>query len=114
MGTLRDRMYRSGPIWKYLVNRKSPLTRVANVAGAAAGSHTVADIKKGDRIISVLYHQASAALTDQTSEFGGVSTTPATKRGYGALVEVDGVIDNTEGTTSASGTLIVTWEALGS
>ena len=71
-------------------------------------------MKKGDKLISVIYRLTAAGnLSDQTAEFGGDSTVPAGKRGAGAIITVDGMINNTGGTTSASGQLEVMWESYG-
>lgn len=106
---LKDRMLRADPIWRRIVSRTDTFVRQKMVAGAAAGPVAVAGILRGDKIISVLHHQAAAAMTDLTAEFGGDAA--AAKRGNGAPVTVDGSIDNTAGTSTSGNTVIVTWEA---
>ena len=100
---LKDRMVRSDPIWRRLVARafgvstNKGFVMAQAVAGAAAGNHTVSKIKKGDHLVSVFMIAATtAAVTDQTSEY---------------TITNDGIINNTGGTSSASNSLIVIWEA---
>ena len=66
------------------------------VAGAAAGNLTVTGIKKGDRI--VLVQPVSVAGANLASQF----TVPA-----------DDTINNTGGTSTATQTVLVVWEARG-
>jgi hypothetical protein len=103
------------PFAKALAVRSTTFVRKAVVSGAAAGDFTaIPNLKKGDRIISVIYRLTAAGnLVDFTGEFGGDSTTVAGKRGCGAVITVDGQINNTGGTTSASGQLEVMWESYG-
>jgi len=74
-------------------------TRQIAIDGGAAGTHTLAEIAVGDFIISV-FHQSSAAdvlsVEDLTDEFVSPIVTAAE-------------IDNTGGTSSADGTLWVTF-----
>lgn len=106
---LKDRMQRAGPIWKRIVRRTDSFTRVAAITGGAAGAHTVTGIRAGDKLIGVLHYTpgGSSTMADLTSEFiGSTSVT-----GNGAIIAVDNQIDNTGGTSTASDTLIVFWEA---
>lgn len=67
------------------------------VAGAAAGNRTVTGIKTRDKLVAVLFHDAtdvSETLADRTSEF---------------TITADNTINNSAGTTSAGGFLVVTW-----
>lgn len=100
---IKDRMLRSDPIWRRIVNRafnvqiNKGLVMQQAVAGAAAGNVTVSKIKLGDHLVSVIMVTATtAALTDLTSQF---------------TISASGQINNTGGTSSASNGLIVTWEA---
>jgi hypothetical protein len=70
---------------------------VTLLAGAAAGDHTLAAIKVGDELVSVLFLTTSTAvLSDLTSEF----TVAA------------GKINNTSGTDTTLGQLIIHWTKL--
>lgn len=96
---LKDRMLRAGPIWKRIVKRSDSLFRMTIVAGGAAGDHTVSGILATDKLVSVLhvdFTDASETGADLTSEF----TIPA-----------DGKINNTDGTATTGGFLVVAWEA---
>jgi len=111
---LKDRITRMGPFEKFLYKRAQTFVRKAVVTGGAAGDIAVAGIKKGDKIISVIYRLTAAGnLVDLTSEFGGDSTQPATKRGVGAVATLDGYLNNTGGTASSAGQLEVMWESYG-
>jgi hypothetical protein len=112
---LKDRIARMVPFEKFMYKRTQTFVRKAVVAGAAAGDFTsITGLKKGDKLISVIYRLTAAGnLVDFTSEFGGDSTVVAGKRGVGSVITVDGQINNTGGTTSASGQLEVMWESYG-
>lgn len=112
---LKDAMIRMSPFATKLYKKQNTFIRQAIVAGGTAGDFSVPGIKKGDKIISVIYRLTVAGnLVDFTSEFAGDSTVPASRRGNGSLVTVDGKINNTGGTTSASGQLLVMWESYNS
>ena len=64
------------------------------IAGGSAGDHTVADIKIGDQLVSVMHHTAAGLPADLTGEF---------------TISADGVINNDSGTDTSSDFLIVTW-----
>jgi len=101
---LKDRMRRAGPIWKRIVDRSDSFFRSTIIAGGSAGDHTVTGIKKGDKLVSVLhvdFTDASETGADITSEFGG----------NGKIVEVDDTLNNTGGTDTTGGFLLVAWEA---
>ena len=75
--------------------------RTTIVAGAAAGDRTVAGIKTRDHLVSVLFidaTDASETYADRTSEF---------------TISAADTINNTGGTTSAGGALVVTWISVG-
>ena len=99
---LKDRMLRSSPVWRRIINRAFGVTNKGivmqqSVAGAVAGNVTVSKIRKNDHLVSVIMVTATtAALADRTSEF---------------TITANGTINNTGGTTSASNFLLVTWEA---
>lgn len=63
------------------------------VTGAAAGDLTVTGIKLGDKL--VLVQQINAAAAETTDEF---------------TVTADDTINNTGGTSSAAGLVLVVWE----
>jgi hypothetical protein len=101
---LKDRMLRAGPIWKRIIKRSDTFFRNTIIAGGAAGDHTVTGIKKGDKLVSVLhvdFTDASETGNDITTEFGG----------NGKIIEKDDTINNTGGTATTGGFLLVAWEA---
>lgn len=68
----------------------------AQIAGGAAGDHTVSAIKAEDRLISVLEEDGtSGKVTDLTSEFS---------------VTADATINNDGGTATTGDALLVRWE----
>jgi hypothetical protein len=71
-----------------------PVTKI--VAGAAAGNVAVAGIAVGDKLVSVLYHSADD-IVDLTSQFS---------------VTAVNTINNTGGTVSTGGKLIVIFNDL--
>jgi len=81
------------PVFSKMLARPTPLVRQAIVAGAVAGDVTVAAIKKGDELVSVLN---MTDLTDVTSEF---------------TIPDNGKVNNTGGTTTATKKVMVTWMA---
>jgi hypothetical protein len=104
---LKSRVVKAGPIWKRIYRRKDSFVRVKMVAGASAGQVACAGIKIGDKLVALLYHQASAALQDLTAELigqGGI-------KGNGVLAAIDDKYDNTGGTSTAAGTVILIWES---
>lgn len=110
--SLANRMLRMSPFAKALAQKTNTVVRKAIVTGSTAGDFAVSGIKKGDKIISVIYRLTAAGnLVDFTSEFGGDSGSSSNERGNGAVVTRDGYINNTGGTTSASGQLEVMWES---
>ena len=104
---LRDRMRRSGPMWKELIDRSDSMLRVALVTGAAAGDVTVTGIRENDKLVAVLFYTAGTSLEDLTSEFIGKGVTT----GNGAIVTGDDLLNNAGGTSSAGQKLLVFWEA---
>ena len=113
--TLLDRMKRLDPFASALYKRPTTLVRKAVVTGAAAGTFSnIPGLKKGDKIVSVIYRLTAAGnLVDLTAEFGSDSLASAGKRGNGAIITVPGQIDNTGGTATSSGQLEVMWESYG-
>lgn len=101
---LKDRMKRSGPIWRRLVQRafgsdNKGFVKAAAIDGGAAGDHTVTGILTGDHLVSVIAtqnHATTLPAGDLTSEFSITS---------------DGTINNTGGTATADMLLLVVWEA---
>lgn len=100
---LKDRMLKASPVWRRLVARafniqtNKGLVMTQAVAGAAAGNITVSKIKKGDHLVAVIQVTATtAALVDRTSEFS---------------ITADATINNTGGTSTATHSLLVIWEA---
>ena len=69
------------------------MTRMAHVAGAAAGNVTVTGIKLGDRLMHVI--RIDGAGADLVGEF---------------TVTADNTINNTGGTPTAAQTILVMWE----
>lgn len=107
---LRDRLKKIDPGTKAMLNRPDTNIRQFIAAGAVAGDITVTGLRKGDKIISVVYRLTAAGnLADFTSEFG--SGGAGDKRGNGAILTRDNVINNTGGTTTASGQIIVLVES---
>ena len=70
--------------------------RSRTVAGAVAGNIAVVGIKKGDKLIAVV--PINVASAERTAEFTATA---------------DDVINNTGGTSTATQTLLVQWEARG-
>lgn len=75
---------------------KQGVLKVAVIAGGAAGNHTVTGIRVGDELVSVI-HVAGAGtdvtdIANLTSEFS---------------VSADDTINNTGGTSSAGGKLLI-------
>ena len=89
----KSRIIKAFPVFSKMLSRSTPLIRQVIVSGAAAGDVTVAAIKKEDELFSVLN---LTDLTDVTSEF---------------KIRVDGKINNTGGTTTASKKVLVSWIA---
>lgn len=104
---LKDRMRRAGPIWKRIVKRSDTSVRMSLITGGAAGAHTVAGIRRGDKLIGVLHYTPAATLADLTSEFLGSTA----RTGNGAVIAVDNQVDNTGGTATVGDNLVVLWEA---
>lgn len=78
--------YSDGASWNVL--GKPGATRIALVAGGAAGDHTVTGIAPGDELISVLEQDgATGILTDLTGEF---SITGADTINNGGGTDTDG------------------------
>jgi len=72
------------------------------IAGGAAGDHAVAGVRAEDDLVAVFYHApAGPTLTDITSEF----------QGTGKGITADNTINNTGGTNTTGGTLVVLWAA---
>jgi len=99
--TLKDRMLRGSPIWRRIVKRAFGSTNKGiimsqTVAGVAAGNVTVSKIKAGDHLVNVTHIPASTQGADLTSQFS---------------ILRDGVINNTGGTASTGGVLMVLWES---
>lgn len=69
----------------------------AVVAGAVAGDITVTGIRAEDDLVAVFFHDPGGpSLTDLTSEF---------------TITADDTINNTGGTSTAAGTVMVVWAA---
>ena len=103
MDNYKERIERAYPVFKEMLQRPTPFFRQVLVAGGAAGKIAVADIKKGDQLVSVMESAAtSAVLTDRTSEF--VANTDD-----GWIIREDGNIDNTGGTDTTGDSLLVAW-----
>ena len=105
--SLRDRMQRSDPMWRKLVERSDTMFRVLLVSGGTAGDHTVTGIREGDKLVSVLHYTPATSFADLTSEFIGKDATT----GNGAIIAADDTINNTGGTDTSSDQLLVVWEA---
>jgi hypothetical protein len=105
MMSFKERLQKAFPVWRQMLKRNTPFVRQTSVAGGAAGVIAVADIKKGDQLVSVI-ESASGVLTDRTSEF--VANT-----NDGQLIVNDAEIDNTGGTATTGDSLLVTWIAWG-
>lgn len=91
--SFKTRLKKAYSVFSSMLSRSTPFVRQVIVTGAAAGDVTVAAIKKEDELVSVLN---LSDLTDVTSEF---------------KVLVDGKINNTGGTTTATKKVMVTWLA---
>jgi len=103
---LKDRMKKMSPEAKARVNRADTSIRQFIAAGAAAGDITVTGLRPGDKIISVVYRLTAAGnLTDLTSEFSGGSA--GDRKGNGGLISRPNTINNTGGTATSSGQIIV-------
>lgn len=107
---LRDRFIKMSPFSKAYVTRKGTNIRQFIATGAVAGDVAVPGLRRGDKIISVVYRLTVAGnLVDMTADFGSGSA--GAKRGNGAILTRDNVINNTGGTTTASGQIIVLVES---
>jgi len=103
--SFKERIQRAIPIWRQMLERPTPFVRQAPIDGSTAGIFTVADIKKGDQLVSVIeVTTTTAALVDRTAEF-------VLNTDEGQLIRVDAEIDNTGGTDTSGDALIVTWLA---
>lgn len=91
MITFKEKLQRAFPVFSKMMNRTKPFVRQVIVTGAAAGDVTVADVKVGDELVSVLN---LTDLTDVTSEFS---------------IKENGKINNAGGTTTATKKVLVTW-----
>ena len=108
--SLKSRLLRMTPLAKALILRPDTNIRQFIAAGAVAGNITVTGLRKGDKLISVVYRLTAAGdLVDMTDDFG--SGTAGAKRGNGAILTEDNVINNTGGSTTASGQIIVLVES---
>ena len=94
MATFKDRIIIAFPAFSGLFKRTKALVMNKGIAGGTAGNHTVADIKIGDQLISVIHHSVASLSADLTSEF---------------TISADAVINNTGGTDTSSDFLVVTW-----
>lgn len=106
MANFRARLIRSFPIFRAMLSRRvtyKPLVKQALVAGAVAGAVAVTGILKGDELVSAIDLTTPA---DRTAEF--VKNT-VTIGGLKGCVAVDGYINNTGGTTTATHNVLVTW-----
>ena len=101
MGSFRDRLIQSSPVWSELMQRSKALVQNALVTGATAGIVAVANIQKGDELVSVINLTDGA---DVTAEF------KATDDGDNLITRA-GFIDNTGGSTTATDDLLVSWLA---
>jgi adhesin HecA-like repeat protein len=76
--------------------------RQAVAAGAAAGNITVTGVKATDRLVSVLFADGAGVavedIVDLTSEF---------------TITAADTINNTGGTSTAGGSVVVTWLSVG-
>jgi hypothetical protein len=107
---LKDRMKRADPLGKMLGTRPDTNIRQFVATGAAAGDVVVTGLKIGDKIISVVYRLTVAGnLVDMTSAFGSGGS--GDKRGNGAVLTRNDVINNTGGATTAAGQIIVLVES---
>jgi len=106
---LKDRMKRADPLGRMLGSRPDTNIRQFIATGGVAGDIAVTGLRRGDKIIAVTYRLTAAGnLVDMTADFGsGVGE----KRGNGATLTRDNVINNTGGTTTASGQIIVLVES---
>lgn len=94
MATFKERLIIAFPVFSGLLKRTKTLVMNVGIAGGTAGDHTVAGIKIGDQLVSVMHHSTAALSADLTSEF---------------TIKGDGVINNTGGTDTSADFLIVTW-----
>lgn len=94
MANFKDRLIRAFPVISGLLKRSKTLVMCKGIAGGSAGDHTVADIKIGDQLVSVMHHIIASLSADLTSEF---------------TISADGVINNDSGTDTSSNFLIITW-----
>lgn len=94
MANFKDRIIKAFPVFSDLLKRTKTLVMSKGIAGGSAGDHTVADIKIGDQLISVMHHSVASLSADLTSEF---------------TISADGVINNDSGTDTSSDFLVVTW-----
>lgn len=88
-----------GKVIEGAVSRNS--IRQTIVGGGAAGNHTVTGIKTRDTLVSVLH----VDMTD-ASETGANRTAEFT-------ITADNTINNTGGTATTGGFLVVTWLSVG-
>jgi len=103
---LKDRMLKMSPEAKARAKRPDTSIRQFIATGAVAGDIAVPGLRVGDKIISVLYRLTAAGnLVDMTPDFGGGSV--GDKKGNGGLISRPNIINNTGGTTTASGQIIV-------
>lgn len=93
MANFKDRIIKAFPVFSGLLKRTKTLVMNKGIAGGTAGNHTVADIKIGDQLVSVIHHSVASISADLTSEF---------------TISADGVITNTT-TDTSSDFLVVTW-----
>lgn len=106
---LRDRFKTMSPFGKEFVTRKDTNIRQFIATGAVAGDIAVPGLHVGDKIISVVYRLSVAGnLVDMTADFGSGGSA---KKGNGAVLTRPNVINNTGGTTTASGQIIVLVES---
>lgn len=101
----KDRIERSVPVFSEMLKRVTPFIRQTIIAGGAAGAHTVAAINKGDQLVSALhvdFTDASETGADITDEF--VLDT-------GQIVQNDGALNNTGGTDTTGGFIVLLWIA---
>lgn len=83
----------------YIGNKAVGLPKHLLVAGTTPGNVTVTGINVGDRVDEVIYYPAAGGVFDLTSEFG--ANVPSTN-----------TINNSVGTDSTGGKLLVRWTSL--
>ena len=105
MANFKNRLIRAFPIFSGLLKRSKSFVNQTIIAGGAAGDHTVTDILKGDQLVGVTY--VNFALTE-----GAPNTKLYTVADLKSeCTIVDGKINNTGGTDTSGGFVIVTWMA---